>query len=249
MQGAPEPALELAGVFQHVQGHAALADIALRVEVGEWLLVAGSNGSGKSLLTRLILGLDVPSAGTIRVLGEAIQGLGWRAMARLRARIGAVLQGGSLLEDQSVIENLLLPVRELPGGRERLAREARLVMAMLRLDGLENHRPRSLSLGQQRRVELARALIHRPELVVWDGLTDGLDPAAARETLQVLREQRANRRLTLIATDNLPDVLGETCDRIAVLEDGRLAFTGTPEELAAALPRRLDLRYLLHGRP
>jgi ABC-type multidrug transport system ATPase subunit len=124
-----------------------------------------------------------------------------------------------------------------------------LVMTLLRLDGLENHRPRSLSLGQQRRVELARALINRPELLVWDGLTDGLDPAAARDTLQVLREQRGGRKLTLIATDNDPDVLGDTCDRIAVLEGGRLAFYGTREELARALPERLDLRYLLHGRP
>lgn len=245
---ALELALELVGVFQHVQGHAALAGIDLRIQRGEWLLVAGPNGAGKSLLIRLILGLDAPSAGTIRVLGESVQDLDWRAMTRLRARMGAVLQGGSLLEDQSVIENLLLPVRDLTGGRERLAREARLVMAMLRLDGLENHRPRSLSLGQQRRVELARALIHRPKLLVWDGLTDGLDPAAARDTLQVLREQRESRQLTLIATDNALDVIGDACDRIAVLEAGRLAFSGTREELTLALPKRLDLRYLLYGR-
>jgi ABC-type multidrug transport system ATPase subunit len=242
-------ALELRGVFQHVRGHAALADIALEVGAGEWVLVAGPNGAGKSLLTRLILGLDSPSAGTIRVLGEAIQGLDWRAMTRLRARVGAVLQGGSLLEGQSIIENLLLPVRDLPGGRGRLAREARLVMALLRLDGLENHRPRSLSVGQRRRVELARALIRRPELLVWDGLTDGLDRAAARDTLQVLNEQRGSRPLTLIATDNAPDVLGETWDRIVVLERGRLVFNGGPAELAAALPERLDLRYLLQGSP
>jgi ABC-type multidrug transport system ATPase subunit len=248
MVDASPYALELAGVFQHVQGRAALAGIDLRIQRGEWLLVAGPNGAGKSLLIRLILGLDTPSAGTIRVLGESVEDLDWRAMVRLRARMGAVLQGGSLLEDQSVIENLLLPVRDLPGGRERLAREARLVMAMLRLDGLENHRPRSLSLGQQRRVELARALIHRPELLVWDGLTDGLDPAAARDTLQVLRAQRESRKLTLIATDNDPDVLGDACDRVAVLERGRLAFTGTPAELETALPQRLDLRYLLRGR-
>jgi ABC-type multidrug transport system ATPase subunit len=249
MTRSPPPALELTGVFQHVQGHAALADIDLRVEAGEWLLVAGPNGAGKSLLMRLILGLDVPSAGTIRVLGEDIQRLDWRGVTRLRGRLGAVLQGGSLLKGQSVIENLLLPIRDLPGGRARLAREARLVMALLRLDGLENHQPRSLSLGQRRRVELARALIHKPELLVWDGLTDGLDPASARETLQVLSEQRGSRQLTLIATDNGADALGATCDRVAVLERGRTVFNGGPSDLAQALPERLDLRYLLQGRP
>jgi ABC-type multidrug transport system ATPase subunit len=242
-------ALEIDEVYQHVGGRCALADLRLAVPEGTWLLIVGPNGAGKSLLTRIVLGLDAPSAGTVRVLGEDIQGLSWHAMTRLRARIGGVLQGGSLLETHSVIENLLLPLRALPGGRQRMAREVRLVMTLLRLNGLENHRPRSLSLGQRRRVELARAMIHRPDLLVWDGMTDGLDPAAARETLQVLRETRGYRQLTLVATDNRPDALAGVCDRIAVLDRGRLAFQGSPTELDRALPERLDLRYMLHGRP
>ncbi|MGE5155131.1 MAG: ATP-binding cassette domain-containing protein, partial [Bdellovibrio bacteriovorus] len=139
-------ALELVGVFQHVGGRAALAGIDLSVASGEWLLLAGPNGAGKSLLTRLILGLDTPSAGTIRLLGQDIQSLDWGAMTRLRARVGAVLQGGSLVASLNVLENLLLPLRGLPGGRDRMAREARLAMTVLQLDGMENHRPRSLSL-------------------------------------------------------------------------------------------------------
>lgn len=242
-------ALELNKVFQHVAGRCALADLTLAVPEGTWILIVGPNGAGKSLLTRLILGLDPPSAGTVRVLGEDIQGLGWRAMTRLRGRIGGVLQGGSLLESHSVLENLLLPLRALPGGRQRMARDLRLAMTLLRLNGLENHRPRSLSLGERRRVELARAMIHRPDLLVWDGMTDGLDPAAARETLQVLLETRGYRQLTLVATDNRPDALAGACDRIAVLDRGRLSFQGTPAELDRALPDRLDLRYVLHGRP
>lgn len=240
--------LVLEGVFQHVSGRAALADLSLRVPEGAWLLIVGPNGAGKSLLTRLLLGLDSPSAGSIRVLGQDLARLGSHGIARLRSRIGAVLQGGSLLESYTVLENLVLPLRGQPMGRDRMARSARLIMALLQLDGMENHLPRSLSLGQRRRVELARALVHAPSLLVWDGLTDGLDPISARETLQVLREQRNNRALTLIATDNRPDALGDGCDRIAVLAEGRLAFEGTPAELTAALPDRLDLRYVLYGR-
>jgi ABC-type multidrug transport system ATPase subunit len=241
--------LELEGVYQHVGGRLVLDDLRLSLPEGGWLLICGPNGAGKSLLTRLILGLDRPSAGTIRVLGHDLERLSGAAMTRLRRDIGAVLQRGSLLADDSVIENLLLPLRDLPMSRNEMARAARLVMTLLRLDGLENHLPRGLSLGQQRRVELARALIHRPRLLVWDGLSDGLDPAVARETLEVLRSLRSNQRLSLIATDNVPDALTDGADRVAVLEQGRLLFEGTRDELERASASRLELRVAVWGHP
>ncbi|MEA3277629.1 MAG: ABC transporter ATP-binding protein [Pseudomonadota bacterium] len=242
-------ALELEAVFQHVGPHCALTDISLRMEQGEWLLLIGPNGAGKTLLTRLILGIDTPSAGTIRVFGKALATLNDRAMRRLRRDLGAVLQGGSLLEDLTVLENLLIPLRAAPLGRNEMARAARLVMTQLQLDGLENHPPRSLSLGQRRRVELGRALIHKPALLVWDGLTDGLDPASARETLNLLRDQQEHQNLTLLATDNRPDVLAQSGDRVAVLDRGRLVFDGSRARLEQTAEERLELRFVLRGRP
>jgi ABC-type methionine transport system ATPase subunit len=242
-------ALSLDGVYQHVGGRMALNDIRLNLPEGAWLLICGPNGAGKSLLTRLILGLDRPSAGTIQVLGHDLARLRGGAMKRLRREIGAVLQRGSLLTDHAVLENLLLPLRDAPMTRNDMARAARLVMTLLGLDGLENHLPRALSLGQQRRVELARALIHRPRLLIWDGLSDGLDPTAARDTLAVLRGLRENQRLTLIATDNVPDALAGTADRVAVLDRGRLLFEGAVTDLEAASARRFELRAVLRGRP
>ncbi len=242
-------ALSLDGVYQHVGGRMALNDICLNLPEGDWLLICGPNGAGKSLLTRLILGLDRPSAGTIQVLGHDLARLRGGAMKRLRREIGAVLQRGSLLTDHAVLENLLLPLRDAPMTRNDMARAARLVMTLLGLDGLENHLPRALSLGQQRRVELARALIHRPRLLIWDGLSDGLDPTAARDTLAVLRGLRENQRLTLIATDNVPDALAGTADRVAVLDRGRLLFEGAVTDLEAASARRFELRAVLRGRP
>jgi ABC-type multidrug transport system ATPase subunit len=242
-------ALRLESVYQHVGGRMALNDIRLVLHEGDWLLICGPNGAGKSLLTRLILGLDRPSAGSVQVLGRDLARLGWSAMTRLRHEMGAVLQRGSLLADHSVLDNLLLRLRDAPLTRNEMARAARLVMTLLGLDGLENHVPRALSLGQQRRVELARALIHRPRLLVWDGLSDGLDPVVARETLAVLRGLREHQQLTLIATDNLPDVLGGTADRIAVIDRGRLLIEGTLAELESAAASRLELRAALWGTP
>ena len=246
---AGTPVLALESVFQHVGIHCALQGISLRLAAGEALLLIGPNGAGKTLLTRLIVGLDPPSAGRVRVLGRDLAGLGDRGMAVLRRRVGVVLQRGSLLDGLTVLENLLLPLRASRLGRAEMARAARLVMTQLQLDGMENHLPRSLSLGQRRRVELGRALIHQPDLLIWDGLSDGLDPPAVREVLEVLRVQQQSRNLTLIGTDNSTlETLGER-ERVAVLERGRLVFDGPREALAGAAAERLELRYVLEGHP
>jgi ABC-type multidrug transport system ATPase subunit len=242
-------ALELISVFQHVNGHCALADLSLRLEVGEWLLVVGANGAGKTLLTRLILGLDAPSAGTIRVLGRDLAEQDVEAMRSLRGSVGGVLQSGSLLADRTVLENLLLPLRSAPLTRREMARAARLTMTRLHLDGLENHLPGALSLGQRRRVELARALIHRPELLVWDGLTEGLDQPGSREIQTLLLDLRETGELTFIATDNRTDLSLLDPDRVALLDRGKLLFLGPLAELETATDSRLELRYLLRGRP
>jgi len=241
--------VSIEGLFQHVAGRCALEGLSLAVAPGEWLLLVGPNGAGKTLLTRLILGLDTPSAGTIRVLGQRLSTLDARAARRWHAQVGAVLQGGSLLEELTVLDNLLLPLRGTGASQAEMARAARLAVTQLQLEGLEGERPRSLSLGQRRRVELARALIHRPRLLVWDGLTEGLDPAAVRETLDLLRQQHASRGLTLIATDNRPADLLASGTRVAVLARGRLIFDGTPQALQDAAQTSLELRYVLSGRP
>ena len=244
---AEAPVLEVEHLFQHVGIHCALNDVSLQVSRGEGLLLIGPNGAGKTLLSRVVVGLDPPSSGRVWLFGLDLEALDDRAMSALRRRIGVVLQRGSLLDGLTVLENLLLPLRETRMRRGDMARATRLAMTQLQLDGMENHRPRSLSLGQRRRVELARALIHHPDLLVWDGLTDGLDLPAVRDIFAVLRVQQETRGLTVIATDNSTlEAIGDA-DRVAVLDRGRLLFDGTREALRAALAERLELRYVVEG--
>ncbi len=242
------PALELREVFQHVAGHAVLKDVSLTVQPEEAVLLIGRNGAGKSLLMRLVLGLDLPSAGQVRLFGAELRQLRGRAARALRRRIGAVLQRGSLLDGLTVLENLLLPLRAMGVSRADMARAARLAMTRLQLDGMENHLPRALSVGQRRRVELARALIHRPDVLIWDGLTDGLDLPTVREIFGLLRAEMEVRGLTVIATDNMPLDANLLDGRLVVLERGRLLFDGSRRALEAAAPQQLELRYLLQGR-
>ena len=242
------PALAVEDVFQHVAGHAVLNGVSLRVQPREGVLLIGRNGAGKSLLMRLALGLDRPSAGRVRLFGEELGRLRGQRSRALRRRIGAVLQRGSLLDGLTVLENLLLPLRSTRMPRADMARAARLVMTQLQLDGMENHLPRALSVGQQRRVELARALVHRPDLLIWDGLTDGLDLPAVREIFGLLRAEMEVRGLTVIATDNLALEAIHADERVVVLDRGRVLFDGNRRDLEAAAPGRLELRYLLEGR-
>lgn len=241
-------ALSLDGVFQHVAGRLALQGLSIDLAEGDWLLVCGPNGAGKTLLSRLVLGLDRPSAGCVQVLGRDLAQLDGRGLEQLRLDVGAVIQRGSLLADHSVLANILLPLRHTPLTRREMARAARLVITLLGLDGLENHSPQALSLGQQRRVELARALIRRPRLLVWDGLSDGLDPTVAREILAVLDSLRGGQPMAMIATDNTPDALGDLPARVAVLNRGRLLFQGTAAALATASIGDLELSTALGGR-
>jgi D-methionine transport system ATP-binding protein len=241
--------LELEGLYQHVSGRLVLDGVSLSVHRGEAVVLIGHNGAGKSLLMRLILGLDTPSAGRVRLFGRVFGDLSNRDALALRRRIGAVLQRGSLLDGMTLLENLLLPLRNQGLSAAHMARAARLVMTQLQLDGMENHLPRALSVGQRRRAELARALIHRPDLLVWDGITDGLDLPAVREIFDVLRTQIELRELTVIATDNapLPTLSGQ--ERVVVLDRGRVIFDGDSKMVEVAAKDSLELRYLLEGSP
>jgi len=246
---ATEPLIQLQRVFQHVNGRCALNDLTLSVQRGDALLLIGPNGAGKSLSLRLMLGLDQPSAGSIKLFGQDLARLNDARLNRLRGRLGVVLQGGSLLDELTLLENLLLPLRAQPRPRATLARAARLVITQLQLDGMAHHYPRALSLGQQRRAELARALINQPELLICDGLSDGLDRPALREILSILQVQRETRGLTFIATDNaMLEVIGPN-DRVAVMDRGCLLFDGTRAGLEASSADQLELRTILEGHP
>lgn len=236
-------------VFQHVNGRCALNDLSLSLQKGDALLMIGPNGAGKSLSLRLMLGLDQPSSGSVRLFGQDLATLSDARMNRLRGRLGVVLQGGSLLDELTLLENLLLPMRAQPRTRSSLARAARLVITQLQLDGMAHHYPRALSLGQRRRAELARALINQPELLICDGLSDGLDRPALRDILSILRVQRESRGLTFLATDNaMLDVIRPN-DRVAVIDRGRLLFDGTRAGMETASANDLELRNILEGHP
>ncbi|SDX93750.1 iron(III) transport system ATP-binding protein/D-methionine transport system ATP-binding protein [Allochromatium warmingii] len=235
--------LELSAIHQHVNARHALADLTLTLPEAGWLVICGQNGAGKTLLMRILAGLDPPSAGQIRLLGQTFERFPAATLRTWRHQLGVVLQGDSLLADLTVLENLWLPLRDEPQARADLERAARLMIALFQLEGLEQHHPHELSLGQRRQVALARALVRKPALLLWDGLADGLDPATLADCLRKLRAMRSRhgQPLALIATSNsaaLP-VVGDY--QVIALDRGRPLFSGSFTDLPAALAQRPEL--------
>ena len=211
-----------------------LQNFSLTLHRGENVVVLGKSGSGKSVLIKCIIGLLPVDEGCITVLGQDVANLDHEAMDRLRAKLGFLFQSNALYDSMTVSENLLFPLR-----RQWLAHtpaeEKDLVQQALDDVGLADtaqKMPAELSGGMRKRIALARTLILRPDIILYDEPTTGLDPVTAREIDHLLREvqQKYNTSALIISHDMACVRL--TADRVAVLIDGRCYAGGTYEELS-----------------
>ena len=200
-----------------------LEDIDFTVEAGSAVAITGSSGSGKSTLLGLLAGLDVPSAGSVRLAGRDLFSLDEDGRAALRARhVGFVFQSFQLLPNLTALENVMLPL-ELAG---RSAREdARAMLDRVGLGARLHHYPRTLSGGEQQRVSLARAFVVQPELLFADEPTGSLDAATGATVIDLMFAMHREHGATLVlVTHDLQ--LAARCERQLVLAGGRLAADG-----------------------
>ena len=197
-----------------------LHEISFAVTAGEAVAIVGASGSGKSTLLGLMAGLDLPSAGTVRLGGEDLAGLDEDARAALRGRLlGFVFQSFQLLPALTALENTMLPL-ELAGRAE--ARPA--AQAMLERVGLGErlgHYPKHLSGGEQQRVALARAFAMRPQLLLADEPTGNLDAATGAQVIDLMFDMNAEAGTTLILVTH-DEALAHRCGRTLRLAGGRL---------------------------
>jgi phospholipid/cholesterol/gamma-HCH transport system ATP-binding protein len=208
----------------------------LDVRRGEILGVVGGSGTGKSVLMRAIIGLQLADAGTIEVMGETITAARDDADIAIRSRWGVLFQGGALFSTLSVAENVEVPLREFyPEIGDRLLAEiAHYKVLLTGLPGDAGAKyPSELSGGMRKRAGLARALALDPELLFLDEPTSGLDPIAAAAFDQLIRELQQTLGLTVFLITHDLDTLHEICDRVAVLADKRVIAVGTIPELLA----------------
>ncbi len=205
----------------------------LDVRRGEILGVIGGSGTGKSVLLRSIVGLHTPTAGDIEVFGQNFSRASRETRTAIERRWGVMFQDGALFSTMTVRENVMAPMVEHTNIPKALMRE--LADLKIRLAGLEleaaNKRPSDLSGGMRKRAALARALSLDPDLLFLDEPTAGLDPIGAERFDELVRSLGEALGLTIFLVTHDLDTLAATCDRIAVLSDGKVLAIGPLDEV------------------
>jgi putative ABC transport system ATP-binding protein len=200
----------------------ALNDVSLNVAVGEAVAVMGPSGSGKSTLLNLIAGLDRPTSGTVKVGGTPIDKLSETGLARFRRqRVGMIYQFFNLLDDLTVLDNVLLPAQLIKMPRGKARHRAEELLAML---GIEQHAhmyAARLSGGERQRVAIARALMNQPELLLADEPTGALDSATGEQIGDLLINLNRSGQTIVLVSHN-PDLATQFAERIIQIADGRI---------------------------
>jgi ABC-2 type transport system ATP-binding protein len=219
----------------------ALDGLSFEVDAGEVVALLGPNGAGKTTTVRLLNGILTPDAGSSRVLGldPATDG------DAVRARTGVMTEQSGLDDRLTALENVVFVARMRGLSSTAATNQAQELLERFGMADRANHRVQGFSTGQRKRVALARALLHQPDILFLDEPTAGLDPEATRDVLDLLGTLAADQGRTVLLCTHFLGEAGRLCQRMAVLHRGRLRAFGRPDDLAARIwrgvPVELDL--------
>jgi len=228
-----QPVLEIKDLHKSFGDTHVLKGLNLNLYEGENLVIMGKSGAGKSVLIKCMVGLLEPDEGSVKILGKNIDGLNRKDMDVLRTNIGFLFQGSALYDSMTVRENLEFPLRRHLNKKELKNTDALIKDALTNV-GLPNTAslmPEELSGGMQRRIALARALILKPKIILYDEPTTGLDPITAKEIIELMSNiQKKYKTSSLIITHDV-DCARVVSNRMILLLDGINYTEGTFEEL------------------
>jgi len=221
-------------VTKRLGGRNILDDLSFEIAKGEIFVIVGPSGTGKSVTLKHMVRLLTPTSGSVWVDDSEVSAVNGSELDRVRERFGYLFQGGALLGWMSVADNIALPLREKTKLKEPEIRER--VSEALRMVGLENDGakyPNEISGGMQKRAGLARAIVRRPEIVLYDEPTSGLDPVTARTIDHLIRQLNEELGITSVVVSH--DLQGALliADRIAMLTGGRFVEVSVPKVFVA----------------
>ena len=207
--------------------HHALRNVNLTINDGDVFGIIGASGAGKSTLVRCLNLLERPTDGAILYDGRDITGLSGRALLELRSQVGMIFQNFSLFQQRTVLRNVTFPL-ELRGEKGEAARKRAMeLLELVGLADLAQRYPSQLSGGQQQRVAIARALANNPKVMLCDEATSALDTRTTASILQLLQDINRELGVTLVVITHSLPVACKICNRVAVIDHGRIVEEGT----------------------
>ncbi len=212
-----------------------LRGVDLRIDAGEAVVIIGRSGGGKSVLLKHLIGLVPPDSGEVRIDGRAMGGLDERALIGVRRRFGMLFQMAALFDSMTVYENVSFVLRR--EGRHTEAEMRAMVAEALErveLPGIEGKRPAELSGGMRKRVGLARAVVYRPSILLYDEPTTGLDPIASDRIDRLIRKVWEELGVTSIAVTHDMRSARRISNRVVMLHEGQIHADGPTERILSS---------------
>ncbi len=210
-----------------------LRGVNLKISKGESLAVIGRSGCGKSVLLKHIVGLLQPDEGNIKFNGKEIGKMERTELYEVRKKFGFLFQGAALFDSMTVEENVSLPLVENENrpSQQKIADIVSEKLELVGLPGTHNLKPSELSGGMKKRVALARALVTAPEYILYDEPTTGLDPVMSDAIDDLIKSLNEKLNVTSVIVTHDMFSVKNTADKIAIMHEGKIYFTGTPKQI------------------
>jgi len=226
--------IEIQGISKFFGEHKVLDELSLKISSGATYVIIGRSGCGKSVLLKHIVGLLKPDKGKVIVDGKDVSELKHKELDALRIKIGMVFQGGALFDSLTVGENVGFGLIEHQHiSQKELAQRVKESLALVDLFGIENLMPSSLSGGMKKRVSLARAICIKPQIILYDEPTTGVDPITADAINELIKNLHDKLKITAVAVTHDMKSAYRIADRIAMMYQGKIIAQGSPAEIQA----------------
>lgn len=224
--------IEIKNVTKSFNGHRVLDGVNLTINTGETTVIIGRSGCGKSVLLKHIIGLLRPDSGHILIDGKDITAMDEKALSALRMKFGMLFQGAALFDSLNVLENVAFSMIEHTNATSNeIEKRVKECLSLVGLRDIEDKKPAELSGGMRKRVGLARAIALRPQIILYDEPTTGVDPIMGDSINDLIVELHNKLKVTSIAVTHDMTSAYKIGDRMAMLYNGKIIASGTPEEI------------------
>ena len=208
-----------------------LKDLHVEIQTGETIVILGASGVGKSVLLKHIIGIEKPDAGNLEIDGVNISSLNGPALYKAIKNTGMLFQGGALFDSLNVFENTAFYLSQHEkNSYSEIEEKVKTALEMVGLSNIEDKMPSDLSGGMKKRVALARLIVYRPQILLYDEPTTGLDPIHAMQINElIIKIQKELKATSVVVTHDITSAI-KIADRIALLHEGKITFIGTVQD-------------------